>query len=359
MSEERVVPLVALAGQERALSALLALAGAEGPIPPLLFCGPEGVGKRSAALGLAAGLVCRSGTIDQACGRCPPCLRVLQSAGVTALRRRSTAQDRAQVYPDVGFVGIPEGKTRISVLQARDVELSLSVQPFELPRRIYIIEPADSLTPAAANSLLKVLEEPPPWGLLILVTAHPWALPVTVRSRMQAVRFGLLGRQTVEQLLVDQGYPASDAAERARYCRGRLSLALAADPAAEDKVRESWIRAIEKLSEGSSAAALATAVAEALGSDAAAAENACQALLELMRDGQAVASGAEPRLLDRSQAERLTGFVDAAGPALYDRLRVVELLRSEIRIFHRNPRLSVEGALLALAGRLDRAALGR
>ncbi|MDQ7088091.1 MAG: hypothetical protein Q9Q13_09655 [Acidobacteriota bacterium] len=87
----------------------------------MLFCGPEGVGKRSAALGLAAGLVCRRGGIDRACGRCPPCQRVLQSRGVTALRRRSTAQDRAQVYPDIGFVGIPEGKTRISVLQARDV----------------------------------------------------------------------------------------------------------------------------------------------------------------------------------------------------------------------------------------------
>ncbi|MDQ7086630.1 MAG: hypothetical protein Q9Q13_01680 [Acidobacteriota bacterium] len=78
-----------------------------------------------------------------------------------------------------------------------------------------------------------------------------------------------------------------------------------------------------------------------------------------MRDAQAVAAGAEPQWLDRAQAERLADFVDAAGPALYDRLRVVELLRSEIRVFHRNPRLSVEGALLALAGRLDRAALGR
>ncbi|MDQ7086629.1 MAG: hypothetical protein Q9Q13_01675 [Acidobacteriota bacterium] len=135
----------------------------EAPPSPAL-CGPEGVGKRSAALGLAAGLVCRRGGIDRACGRCPPCQRVLQSRGVTALRRRSTAQDRAQVYPDIGFVGIPEGKTRISVLQARDGTFAVDAA-VRTPRRIYI-EPADSLTPAAANSSPAVLEEPPPWGLL-------------------------------------------------------------------------------------------------------------------------------------------------------------------------------------------------
>ncbi|MDQ7088092.1 MAG: hypothetical protein Q9Q13_09660 [Acidobacteriota bacterium] len=233
------------------------------------------------------------------------------------------------------------------------------MQPFELPRRIYIIEPADSLTPAAANSLLKVLEEPPPWGLLILVTAHPWALPVTVRSRMQTVRFGLLDRRTVESWLAGRGYPADEAAEAARCCRGRLSLALAADPAAEDALRRPG-RGHREPAAGGPGGGPGHRRGRGLGSDAAAAEKACQALLELMRDAQAVAAGAEPsQWLDRAQAERLADFVDAAGPALYDRLRVVELLRSEIRVFHRNPRLSVEGAPARPGGQVRPGGLGR
>ena len=348
-------PLSGLLGQEPAVEALTALAVralAGDAVPPLLLFGPDGVGKRTAALAFASTLAClrRSGT--DACGRCGPCRRIAEAEAITVLREGATAQDAPRAYPDSGLVSIPKGKTRISVLQARDIAQSLSLQPFELSRRIYVVDPADALTPGAANALLKSLEEPPPYGVLVLVTAAPWALPITVRSRLRAVRFRPLPQETVRRLLEAEGLEPAEAETRARRAAGSLARARALDLEGEAGRLEAWVQILERLGARAPAPPLAVLAGETFGGSAAEALEGLAALLAVLRDVAAAHAGAAPRTLSPAAAARLAPAATALlGPAL-DRADAVESLRREIVSINRNPRLGVEGAVLALAGAL-------
>ncbi len=350
------LPLSALRGQDAALRLLRPLA--ERPpgeaVPPLLLHGPEGVGKRSAALGLAAALVCSArGPGDDPCGRCTGCTRVGSADGVTELRAGSAATREApRVLPDVGLVSVPRGRARISVLQARDVVLSAPERPFELSRRVYVIEPADLLTAEAANALLKVLEEPPPSTLLVLVTAAPWSLPVTVRSRLQPVRFRALPVPVLREILASRGTPPGEAERRARLAGGSVARALALDPARHAADREAWLGILERVAgEPGRETPPAVLAGELWGGSADEADRALSLLLGLLRDLAALAEGAEP--VEPEAAERLAPLAPAAarllGPSL-ERVEAVETLRRELRTIHRNPRLALEGAVLVLAG---------
>jgi DNA polymerase-3 subunit delta' len=345
----RILPLSGVLGQPSAVALLRSLAERSDPVPPMLFYGPEGIGKRTAALAFAGALACprREGT--DACGRCGPCQRLAEAEAVTALREGSTAQEAPRSYPDSGLVSIPRGKTRISVLQARDIAQSLSLQPFELPRRIYIVDPADAMTLAAANALLKVLEEPPPYGVLILVTSAPWALPVTVRSRLRAVRFGPLGEETVARLLTEEGLDSRDAAQRARRSGGSLAQARRLDIEEQEKRLEAWLQIVEKLAERRPAGPLAVLAGEAFGGSTEQAIEGLEALLAILRDLAAAHTGSAPRTIDPAAAARLSPSTPRLlGPAL-DRADSIERLRHELTSIHRNPRLAVEGAVLALS----------
>ncbi len=348
--KRRIEPLSAIQGQDAAIQALLALHRRGGPIPPLLLHGPDGVGKRTAALAFAAALVCRKPRGADACGACAPCRRVADASLVTDLREGATAQDSPLVYPDIGFVSVPRQKTRISVLQARDIALSLAARPFELARRIYIVEPADKLNPASANALLKVLEEPPSYGVLILVTAAPWSLPLTVRSRLTAVRFRPLPQATVEQLLLARGLAPDEAALRAAHAAGRLSRATNVDPEEERKLVAAWTGVLLRLAQGARAAELAAAAGAELGADPESAIAALDLLLTVLRDAAAGRAALAPVLLDESQADELAPLAEKWVGRLHDRPRLVDRLRREVEIFNRNPRLAIEGAVLAVAG---------
>lgn len=350
--------LSALLGQDVPVESLAGLVHAGGPVPPLLLHGPAGVGKRTAALAFAAALVCRNLDGADACGACAGCRRVAAAEAVTALREGSTAQDSPMVYPDVGYVSVPKGKTRLSIVQVRDIVQSMASSPYELGRRIYVVDPADRLNAAAANALLKVLEEPPSYGVLMLVTSAPWSLPITVRSRLRPVAFRPLPPALVERILTQNGLAGeSDAAARAAVARGSVARAVEADPAGENEVLETWVRALERLGSNYRASEIAAALSEELAPSADAAAAALDVLLSVLRDVAADREGAPALVLDEARLARLrprAGFLLGAGgerPALVDRLR------RELVVFNRNPRLSVEGAVLCIAGLLRRSDL--
>lgn len=334
------LPLARLRGQRRARSRLEALAASGGPVPPLLFAGPEGVGKRTAALGFAAALVCLSPDGGEPCGACSACRRIGEADHVTALRADAPATAPPRVYPDAGLVSVPPRRTRISVLQARDIALSLSQHPFELSRRIYIVDPAERMTPAGLNALLKTLEEPPDFGVLILVTTVPAALPITVRSRLQLVRFGPLEHEDLIEVLDAKGLPREEAVARARVAEGSPGRALAADLDRLQQTASVWERALLRLDRGEPPGAVAIEAAQHLGGSAEEAEAALRFLLGMLRDALR-----EPESALGRTAARL------AGPLLRP-IDTVERLRYELVAINRNPRLAVEGAVLALAGRL-------
>lgn len=139
----------------------------------LLLTGPAGVGKRDFAAAFAAALLCaRPDAEGLACGRCDACL--LRQAGT---------------HPDLLRVSLLEDKTQILIDQVRELSRALSLKSHAGGYKIAILEPADQMNAAAANSLLKTLEEPSDNTVLMLVTERPARLPATVRSRCQQLGF--------------------------------------------------------------------------------------------------------------------------------------------------------------------------
>ena len=197
--------------QPRAL--LLRAVSARSVPQSLLFDGPEGVGKRTTALALAAAINCQQPGVDgDGCGTCSSCRRIA----------------RAQ-HPDIVSL-VPNEKGTITVDMARDIVAQASYRPFEARRRVVVVDDADSLQPAAQNALLKTLEEPPPSSMFVLVTARPDSLLETVRSRCPRIRFGRLGTADLAQVLIQHcGVKAADAPGLAAIGDGRVSRALAQD----------------------------------------------------------------------------------------------------------------------------------
>jgi DNA polymerase-3 subunit delta' len=137
----------------------------------LLIHGPVGVGKQALAQWIAQAVLCDSSAAGElnVCGACKSCS--LLAAGT---------------HPDFTSVSPEEDKKQISVDQVRALCVSLSMTAFRQGGyKVAIIQPAQQLTMAAANSLLKTLEEPGQRTLLILVTTRSAGLLATLRSRCQ------------------------------------------------------------------------------------------------------------------------------------------------------------------------------
>lgn len=189
--------------------------------PALLFEGPEGVGKRLAALTLARALHCPAAPsrIGDPCGTCRICLAIDGSAD----RERTT--DNQSAHPGVRVVtlsrpderevrfgasaGRGEVRAQITVSQIRVVLAEAAMRGAASGPRVVIIDPADRMGDGAANALLKTLEEPGPYERFVLVTARPSALLPTIVSRCVRFRFGLLRAEelcsALESRLGDQG----------------------------------------------------------------------------------------------------------------------------------------------------------
>jgi len=138
----------------------------------LLICGPPGVGKRVFADRVLRALLCRErASSGDACGTCSACRQV-----------------KASTHPDISRLMPEETGRQIKVEQVRTFSRRLYLTPQYNSGRLGWIDPADQLSPSAANSLLKTLEEPPRSCHLLLLTSHVSALMATVRSRCQLWR---------------------------------------------------------------------------------------------------------------------------------------------------------------------------
>jgi DNA polymerase-3 subunit delta' len=115
-----------------------------------------------------------------------------------------------------------EGETKIYIEDARDLKTFLSLKPIFGRRRITIIDDADRLTPEATNAILKVLEEPPSLGLLILISSKPKALPQTIYSRCHHVHFANNSPSVVSTYLDEAGISGVEAEFLTRIGRGRI-----------------------------------------------------------------------------------------------------------------------------------------
>jgi DNA polymerase-3 subunit delta' len=159
----------------------------------LLLAGPSGLGKRDFMRLLVQGLLCEQPDDGMPCHRCRSCL--LFVAG--------THPD----YVPLSFGLRKDGVTRgeIVVDQIRELSQRLSMSSQFGGWQVASIDPADAMNAAAANALLKTLEEPAPSTMLLLVADAPWRLPATIRSRCQRIDFTIPAREDALAWLAGQG----------------------------------------------------------------------------------------------------------------------------------------------------------
>ncbi len=174
-------------GQDVAVRALQSSlhkqSGSTGLAHAYLFAGPKSVGKTSTALAFAAALNCDDPTPEgDSCGNCLSCIRI--EAG--------TDLDVQLIQPE---------KNQTLIKQMGDMIANLVYAPVHGKRRACIIEQADTLNAAAENSILKVLEEPPDYAVMILLSRNPSSLLPTIRSRCRLVRFRASATTEVEEVL--------------------------------------------------------------------------------------------------------------------------------------------------------------
>ena len=177
---------------------------ARGALPhALLLCGPAGLGKRAFLQRFVRGLLCAHPRDGEACGQCRTCL--LMDAG--------THPD----YMTIGYGLRKDGVQRkeIVVDQIRELSARLAMASQFGGWQVVVIDPADAMNAAAANALLKTLEEPSPQTLLLLVADAPWRLPQTIRSRCQRIEFQLPPTAEAMDWLAAQGLPDPAAALQA------------------------------------------------------------------------------------------------------------------------------------------------
>ncbi len=185
-----------------------------------LFAGPAGVGRREAALAFAQLLNCERPTGADACGECASC------------RLIATGQ-----HPDVRTIDVERGKvldpedttkTAVGLKQVLALRREVVYPPYQGRWKVYLIADSETLTNEAANSLLKVLEEPPPQVVIILIAEAVNALLPTVVSRCQLLRFSFIPTAAIEQALVDRfSLPRGRARFLAALADGRLGRAAA------------------------------------------------------------------------------------------------------------------------------------
>lgn len=182
-----------------------------------LFHGEAHIGKFAMAMAFAKADLCSTALSSRAaslcCHHCSSCHAV-----------------DAGSHPDVYTIQ-PDG-TPIKIEQIRELKNAISYKPLLGSRKWFIIDEADALTPEAANSFLKTLEEPPDHSTLILVTARPQALPPTILSRCQGVRFDRPPQQEVWSWLEKHRQITSDDAKLlTALSMGKVGIAVEADPA--------------------------------------------------------------------------------------------------------------------------------
>lgn len=214
----------------------------------LILAGPKGAGKYTLALMLARALNCRekaeSGGLPDFCGRCANCTRIGEAADLeerlaeaVAAREEMRDADKRdtriliQTHPDVLIVPPDPPQLLIKLGQVRQVIHAAYYRPPIEAARAVTIFTSSAFMKEAANSLLKVLEEPPERTSLILLAENPQELLPTIRSRAILYRLGALPVEELEALLVARKpqLKARDRALAARLAEGAVGRALSLD----------------------------------------------------------------------------------------------------------------------------------
>lgn len=204
-----------IVGQEEAVRVLRGALASGHVSHAYLFYGPPGTGKSLTADIFARAINCELGG-DDSCDRCSSCLRSMHGN-----------------HPDVHVLapGSEKGEN-VGIQQMREMRSDVYLRPRLGRRKVYIVPETDRLSPPACHTVLKTLEEPPPYVTIILIAPDLAEILPTVISRCQLIRFTPEPLDVVQAALVKRGIPEETAALAAAYCEGRVGAAMrfAGDP---------------------------------------------------------------------------------------------------------------------------------
>ncbi|MBZ4654549.1 MAG: polymerase delta subunit [Peptococcaceae bacterium] len=173
-------------GQERAVAQLKAGLTTGRISHAYLFYGPEGIGKAKAARIFARALTCENPLEGEPCEICSNCRKA----------HSGNHPDIQEVFPD---------RTSLKISQIRNLQSKVYLKCYEGRFKVIIIHDAQLFTIEAANSLLKVLEEPPERTIFILLADNIQNLPDTIRSRCLHIQFNPLDQGVISEILTEQG----------------------------------------------------------------------------------------------------------------------------------------------------------
>ena len=219
-------------GQQEVIERLVKDAQAGTVSHALLFAGPEGTGKLQTAIAFARYLLCRDkGTGTDSCGQCPSCVKMDKLVHpdlhfVFPVINKSKSSERSTVSDDeiktwremvtenqyFGFeewlsaIDADNKQASIFVTESESIMSKLSLKSVEGGYKIMIIWHAEKMNQQCANSLLKLLEEPPAGTIFILTTDAPEQMLETILSRTQRVDFKRIPQELIEQRLTGPGY---------------------------------------------------------------------------------------------------------------------------------------------------------
>ena len=320
---ERLPELFAgLLGQTQAVALLSEALAQQRLAPAYLFNGPEGVGRRLAALRFLEGVI--AGPQGSAAVR----RRLQEGNHPDLLWVEPTYSEKGQLVPlsQAAAAGVSrKAAPQLRLEQVRAVSRFLARRPVEAPRCLVVIEAVEAMAEGAANALLKTLEEPGD-GLLLLLSSAPERLLSTIRSRCQAIPFARLSPPLLEQVLAGLPEDPPELAAMTPDPPELLELA-AGSPGGLLQHREQWQSLPPGLAERCTALSASPVEALALARD----------LTEALEVEQQL------WLLDWWQLRLWRQRRDRAA------LQRLERLRAQLRAFVQ-PRLAWEVALLELSG---------
>jgi DNA polymerase-3 subunit delta' len=191
-----------------------------------LLVGPRHVGKGTLAVNLAQALNCDGPEVP--CGECRSCQRISEGK-----------------HADVTPIGL-DSRTEISIDDIRGLQRLANLPPYEGKCKVFIIDEAEYLSTEAANSLLKILEEPPPRVVWLLLAAEEERLLPTIISRCQRLELKPVPSERVKEALVDSYNLDTDKAQLlTRLCHGRLGWAVSV--LANDDILQQRSQKIDRL----------------------------------------------------------------------------------------------------------------
>jgi DNA polymerase-3 subunit delta' len=204
-------------GQARAVTLLKRSLETDSLAHAYLLTGPEHVGKSLLAINLAQALNCTGA--EPPCGECSSCRRISEDKHADVRRVRLLVPMTDEDAPQ---------RTRISIKDFDEIEYAANLPPYEGRRKVFIIDGAENLSAAAGNRLLKVLEEPFPHVIWLLLTSQERRLLPTVASRCQRIELPPIPVAEVARVLCDLRLEPAKAGLLAQLSRGCLGWAILA-----------------------------------------------------------------------------------------------------------------------------------